>query len=131
MKIIALKKGDRVIEKLTKIVEEMKIPSGLIIGLGALSSAELMVYRLETKEYLSKKLDGALEVGNFSAIVAKDPEGKTHLHPHITISNEQFETFAGHLKEGVVAATFEAVILDNSQIVERYHDSEIGLNLIK
>jgi hypothetical protein len=131
MKIIALKKGDRVVEKLTSLVDEAKIPSGLIIGLGALSCAELMVYKLEDKEYSSKSLSGSLEVGSFSAVIAHDPEGETHLHPHIVISNQDFETYAGHLKEGIVAATFEAVILENNEAVKRYRDSDIGLNLIK
>jgi len=130
MKILALKKGDKVIERLTAIVDSMKIQSGLIVGLGALSKAELMVYKLAEKEYSSKVLEGSLEVGSFSAIIAKDPEGKTHLHPHIVLSNENFETFAGHVKEGVVGATFEVSIFEDQEVIERYHDSEIGLNLI-
>ena len=129
--IIKLKKGDNLIEKLTRIIDENKIDAGYILGLGALSEAELMLYDLDKKEYLSKKIQGPIEIGNFFSIISKDPEGKTHLHPHIVISNVDFISYSGHLKQGVVGATFEAVICPVDQKVERYFDSEIGLNLIK
>lgn len=131
MRIISLKKGDLVIKELTSKIDDLKIESGFINGLGALSEAELMVYDLETKEYSSKKIEGALEVGSFSAIIAKDPEGKTHLHPHIVLSDKNFIVFAGHLKEGTVGATLELAITEGTEKIQRYSDSEIGLNLIK
>ena len=131
MKIYRLKKGEKVVESLTKFVDDLKIKSGSIQALGALSQAEIMVYKLSNKQYVNKIIEDDLEVGGFFAIIAKDPEGNTHLHPHIIVSNDKFQTFCGHLKEATVAATFEFVISEGEEAVERYHDSEIGLNLIK
>jgi len=131
VRIIVLRKGDKVVEKIIAYIASEKIKSGLICALGALSQAELMIYDLEKKEYFSKKLEEALEVGSFSAIIGKDPEGNPHIHPHVVLSDTEFVSFAGHLKEGVVGPTLEVAIIESDQKVERYADSEIGLNLIK
>ena len=90
-----------------------------------------MVYDLVKKEYSTKSLTGPLEVGNFISVIGRDPEGKAHIHPHVTLSNKNFETYCGHLKEAVVGATLEVILFESDQKIERYSDSEIGLNLIK
>jgi len=131
VKIIALKKGDKLVQKITEYIEQNKIKSGLILGLGALQKATLMLYDLEKKEYLTKEVEGPLEVANLTAIIAKDPEGKPHIHPHITLANRKFETFSGHLKEATIGATLEIAILQSDKDIKRYADSEIGLNLIR
>lgn len=131
MLIHALRKGDRVVETIINLLSTKEIKSGLIVGIGAFSEVTLMVYDLQIKEYLSKSINEQTEVGSFTAIIGKDPDGNTHIHPHVVVSNKEFNTFAGHLKEATVAATFEIVIFKSDQEVKRYKDSEIGLNLIK
>jgi len=131
MLIHALKRGDKVVKTITNLLSVKGVKSGLVVGLGAFSNATLMIYDLETKEYSSKIINEQAEVGSFTAVIGKDPEGNTHIHPHVVVSNKDFNTFAGHLKEATVAATFEIVIFESDQEVDRYKDSEIGLNLIK
>ncbi|MFH1855269.1 MAG: PPC domain-containing DNA-binding protein [bacterium] len=130
MTIFALKNKDKVVEKLTKYVEKNNIKSGVLLALGALEQADLMIYNLKTKKYLSKHLEGPIEVTNFIAVIGKDPEGNCHIHPHITLCDKSFKSFGGHLKEAVVGATLEVVVIESDQAIERYADSEIGLNLI-
>jgi hypothetical protein len=131
MKIFALKKGDLIVEKLTEFVRSNSLKSGIILGIGALQKAELMLYDLENKKYITKTLDGPLEVGSFIAIIGKSPEGEAHIHPHITLSNKDFTCFSGHLKEGIVGATLEVSVIDSEEEIKRYKNEEIGLNLIK
>ncbi len=131
MKIFPLRRGDRVVASLTELVKKEDIKGGCFLGLGALSSAELMVYDLETKQYSSRKLEGALEVGNFISVIGRDPENNAHIHPHVTLSDRDFKTYCGHLKEGTVGATLEVILFESDQEIQRYADSEIGLNLIK
>jgi len=131
MKIISLKKDQEVVEEITKYINQNNIESGLVIGLGALSQAELMLYDLGSKEYISKTIQGPLEVGSFHGIIARDPQENHHVHPHIVLSDKDFSTYCGHLKRGVVGATLELVFFESDQKITRYEDSEIGLNLIK
>ncbi|MDH4358928.1 MAG: DNA-binding protein [Candidatus Berkelbacteria bacterium] len=129
MKISRLKRGDEVVSSLNRIVEKME--GGLVLGIGALDSARLKIYNLETKTYLEKEFTGPLEVAGFMAIIAKNPEGKSELHPHITVCDTNFNSSGGHLAEAQVGATFEYAILESDEEISRYHDAEIGLNLIK
>jgi len=131
MRIFSLKKGDLVVKSITDYIKKNEIRSGVIIALGAVTKAELMLYNLNTKKYISKMLSGVLEVGNLIAVIGQDPEGNAHIHPHAVLSNENFDTFTGHLKEATVGATLEVVIFKSDQKLQRYFDSEIGLNLIK
>lgn len=129
MIILKLKKGDKIVEELTRKVKDIK--SGIIFGLGALDEATLKLYNLKKKEFKSKKISGPLEIGSFMAIVAKNPDGKTGIHPHIVVSSADFASFSGHLEEATVSATFEAVIFESDEKLERYEDFQIGLNLLK
>ncbi|MCX6809512.1 MAG: DNA-binding protein [Candidatus Berkelbacteria bacterium] len=131
MKIIRLKKGDEILSGITKKLEAMGTKCGVVLGLGALSFAEIMNYNLKNKRFSSKKIEGALEIGSFTAVISRGTDSKIALHPHIVISDNKFKTFAGHLKKGIVSATFEAVIFESNESISRYFDSKIGLNLLK
>ena len=132
MKIIKLKKGDKIVSTLEARLLEMDIATGFLWGLGAISDAELMIYNLETKEYATKKLSGTFEVVSFSATITEGMDGKkVMIHPHVILSKEDFSCVGGHLKEATVAATLEVGILESKEKLGRYHDKNIGLNLIK
>lgn len=131
MDIIRLKKGDKLVSTIESELERLKIDSGFLWGLGAVSEAELMVYDLENKSYSSKIFKGIFEVASFSATITKGMGKPVMIHPHIVISDHNFKCHGGHLKEGTVAATLEISIEQSSQKLERYFDKHIGLNLIK
>jgi predicted DNA-binding protein with PD1-like motif len=129
MEIHRLKKGDLVVDKLNLFLKNKK--SGFICGIGALSEAQLKIYDLNKKKYFQKKIDGPLEIGSFSGIVAKLPDGTTAIHPHIIVGDGNFNTYCGHLEEATVSATFEFCYFEAKENVQRYFDENIGLNLIK
>jgi hypothetical protein len=131
MKIIKLQKGDRIVATLEEKLAQMKIDSGFLWGIGAISSAELMAYKLDSKKYLSKKISGTYETLSFMATITKGIDRYVMIHPHIVLADENFNCLGGHLKEGIVAATLEIAILSSEQKLERYYDKKIGLNLIK
>lgn len=131
MKIIKLKRGDKVVKTIESELEKLDITSGFLWGLGAISEAELMSYKLENKKYSSKIFKGSFEVVSFSATITKGIDKKVMIHPHIVISDDKFNCYGGHLKECTVAATLEVSILESEQNLERYFDKNIGLNLIK
>jgi len=129
MKIFSLECGENVIKSLSNMLGSPA--SGVVFGLGALTYAKLKVYDLKTKKYQEKEFKGNLEVCSFIATVSKDDDNQTFLHPHIVITSSDFATVGGHLEEGVVGATFEAMFFESDQVVKREFNKEIGLNLIK
>lgn len=128
MTILRLKKGDLVIKALEEKVKDVK--SGVVLGLGALSWAQLKIYDLKKKGYNEIRVEGPMEVVSFTAVIASTVEGKNGLHAHIVLSMDDFSTKGGHLEEARVAATFEAVIIESKEKIKRYFDKEIGLNLL-
>lgn len=131
MNIIRLKKDQEIVSTLEKELSKMNISSGFLWGIGALSSAELMVYKLDSKKYFSKKISGTFEVLSLMATITKGVDKKIMIHPHIVLAGEDFKCIGGHLKQGIVAATLEIAIAKSRREVERYFDKKIGLNLIK
>lgn len=129
MLINKLKKGDNLTEELVRFVQDK--PSGVIVGLGALESLTVKTYDLTIKKYHEKFIDGPLEIGSFTAIVGKSVEGKMDIHPHIVVSDKEFNTYSGHVDKAVVGATFEFFFARSENEISRYFDKTIGLNLIK
>lgn len=127
--IIRLFKGEKIIETLTKFLEEESITAAYFSGIGAVIFAELAHYDLEKKEYSSKKFKSPLEIislaGNISLF-----EGKPMIHAHISLGDKSMTMFGGHLKEATVAATCEIILKVFEGSLKRKQDEEIGLNLL-
>ena len=58
-------------------------------------------------------------------------DGEVHLHAHVTVADRRYHALGGHLESARVSATFEAVIRIIDGEVDRFMDSETGLNLLK
>jgi hypothetical protein len=129
MEIYRLKNGDSLIDELKKFVSRKD--SGIIVGLGALENLTVKLYDLKLKKYQEKFIEGPLEIGSFTAIVAKDVQGNMDIHPHIVVCNREFRSFCGHVEKAIVGATFEFFYCKSNNAASRYFDKNIGLNLIK
>ncbi|MDP2750919.1 MAG: DNA-binding protein [Nanoarchaeota archaeon] len=127
--VIRLKKGEEIVSKLTDFCSANKISNGIVYAIGAVSAAELALYRLEDKKYFFKTFDEPMEICSLNGNVTL-LEKKPTLHLHIVLGDEQFETFGGHLKRAVVSATCEATIIELDSKIKRKYDEEIGLNLL-
>ncbi len=127
--LIRLERGEKIIETLKNFCTKNKIKCGYFFGIGALGEAELAHYIVENKKYTSKILKQPLEIINMSGNIALMNK-EVYLHCHITLSDEEMKAIAGHLKEGVIAATCEIVLVKLGTTIERKFDDFIGLNLI-
>ena len=127
--LIRLMKGEEVIKSLTDFSAKNKISLASFSGIGAVQKAEIGFYELKNKKYLWKKINEEMEVlsiiGNVSSL-----DKKPFIHAHIVLADRNFRAYGGHLKEAVVGATLEIVLLKVKGKVERKFDEEIGLNLM-
>tara|TARA_Y100000310_G_scaffold18735_2_gene18364 strand:- start:8453 stop:8872 length:420 start_codon:yes stop_codon:yes gene_type:complete len=128
--LIRLEKGEKIIETLTKFCKDNNINSGYLFAIGAISKAELAHYNLDNKEYSSKTFNEQLEVCSLTGNIAY-VEKELFLHIHIVLADNKMQTYAGHLKEGVVSATLEVILTLWDEKIERKHSEEIGLNLLE
>ncbi|MDP3765475.1 MAG: DNA-binding protein [Nanoarchaeota archaeon] len=127
--IVRLERGEKIIETLKNFCTKNKIRCGYLFGIGALGEVELAHYIVENKKYTSKIFKQPLEIVNMTGNVAT-MNNEIYLHCHITLSDEEMMSIAGHLKEGVLSATCEIVLVKLNAGVNRKYNDFIGLNLL-
>jgi len=125
---IKLERGEKIIESIKDFCTKNNIKCGYFFGIGALGEVELAHYVVETKKYSSEAFKQPLEIVNLTGNIAT-MDNKVYLHCHATLSDEEMKAIAGHLVEGVIAATCEIVLVKLDTGINRKYDELIGLNL--
>lgn len=110
--------------------EDMKITAGSIIGIGAVNEATLRFYDPKTKQYVDKTFTEQMEVANLTGNVST-MDGKTYTHLHCVLGRSDYSALAGHLLSARLNGAGEIVITTFDSPMERYHDTETGLNMYK
>ena len=128
--LLVLVKGEDIVEVLTQFAMEQEMKFGSVSGIGACDNVTLNFYNLDTQKYEAREVNEALELtsllGNISHL-----DDKPFAHLHGTFGTRDFKTLSGHLTKAVVSATAEIVIQMTNLDVNRTHDEEIGLNLLR
>lgn len=124
--LIKLKKGEKIVECLTKFISENKILSGSFYGIGAASYVEVAHYNVETQKYSSIIFDKPLEITNVVGTLGIF-ESKPLIHPHITVADDQMQVFGGHLVEATISGTAEIIFTDFQKPLYKKLDPEVGL----
>ena len=127
--VIVLRKGERIIEKLTDFIETEGIRSGHLNAIGAVSEVELAHYNLEKKRYNTKQFSQALEIVSLMGNVTMKGN-ESIIHCHIVVGTNEMNLYGGHLKEATVAATCEIIFNELEEVVYKEQDEDTGLNLI-
>lgn len=127
--MVVLKKGELVIENLTRHCKDKGIQNATLSGLGAVSEIECGYYDLENRKYVFKKYEGLFEVASIAAnVILKDKQPFVHMHALFTDENNH--AFGGHVQEMKVGVTLEVHISKFTNTLEREYDEETGLFLI-
>ncbi len=127
---LRIDKGEEVVASLKEFCENNKVKLGSIVGLGATNRVTIGLFNTNTKEYHNKELTGEYEITNLTGnITTKD--GEIYLHLHITLGDDTYKAFGGHLKECWISATCELVIDTIGGEIQRAFDKDSGLNLLK
>lgn len=127
--VIVLKKGDDVLPKLREWLERNRINSGFFYGIGGFQKAEIAFFDMAKKKFLKKKLPGPFEVLSMTGSVSQGEKGIV-IHTHVALADKGFKVIGGHLMAATVKATLE-LKLTQTEILERVHDDETGLDLLK
>ena len=127
--VLRIDRGEEIASEIKKFCEKEEIFSGSVMGIGAVKGFTVRFFDPAAKEYRPKEFSGVFEitslVGNAATL-----GNEVYLHLHITLSDENFNCFGGHLEKAIVGATCEVVIEKFSGKLERKFSGEIGLNLL-
>ena len=126
--LIRLVKGEEMNTSIKRFCKKLGILNATLSGIGSLKNPTLAHYRVDTKKYKEKTFRAIFELTSLIGNVAIF-EGEPLVHAHATISDQNMDSFGGHLVEGEVSATVEIVldILDSKHT--KSYDEEIGLKL--
>lgn len=128
--ILRLSRGEEIISSLRNFVEKIKVPSGLLWGIGAMEKAEIGYFDDKKKDYLKKNFKKSMEILNLSGSISI-LNNKPYIHIHCTISDEKLRCFGGHLFFGTVTATAEIYIFKLKRKIYRIKDENEPFYLLK
>ena len=123
--------GSDLLKSLTEVCEKEKVTLGRIEAIGAVQKAQVAYYDQYHKKYGFEEFEHPMEILNLTGNVSiKD--GKTMVHAHVTLADEEGRSFGGHLAEGTIvfASEFILQVFEGPALV-RTHDETTGLALWK
>jgi len=127
--ILRLEIGEEIITQLKKFCVELGIESGKVNGIGVVNSAKISYFDLASMDYLHKELTGNMEMtslmGNISLM-----EDEPLPHLHVTLADDKFHLFGGHLTSAEIGVTGELTVEPFIGVLERKISQENGLNLL-
>src|SRR6201991_5189883 len=129
-RVAILESGEEAFTTLTKFANDAGITAASLTAIGAFERATVGWFDFEKKSY--RKIEVAEQCEVLSAIgdVAVGDDGKASLHFHVVLGLSDGSTRGGHLLEGNVRPTLEAVIEETPAGLRRRKRPELGIALI-
>jgi uncharacterized protein len=128
--LVRLDKGEALMASLERFVAETKLPGAWVSGVGAALTATLGFYDLEKKTYQWQDFAGLREVVSLSGNLAFDRKGALVVHLHGVLSDREFKTVGGHVKDLTAGATLELFVHRAYQPTKRLSDEATGLQIL-
>ena len=123
--------GDEVAAGMLEFAKEQRLLGSHLTGIGAFQDAVLGYWDWTTREYRRIPLREQVEVVSLVGNIALGPEGDPKVHAHVVVSKSDGTAHGGHLLEGHVRPTLEAVVIESPEHLQRSMDPETGLALLK
>ena len=126
--LLSLNKGAFINKSIKKVFEKENFGFGWIAGIGAIYNAHIGFYDTENKKYIDKIFEEDCELLSISGNVTY-LDSEYFVHTHVSISDQNFKTFGGHLFDAQIAAAGEFKISLFDCRIDRKLCSNIGLNI--
>ncbi len=123
--------GDEVAANLKKFAQENHLSGSSFKGIGALSDIKVGWFNWETKKYeTAASFDEQVEVLSLIGDIALH-NGTPAVHAHIVVGKRDGTAHGGHLQEAHVRPTLEIILTESPAELQKKHDPESGLALIR
>ena len=123
--------GDAVIAGLTEFARQNHLGASHFTAIGAFQDVTLGYFDWQKKDYQKIPLREQVEVLSLVGDVALKPDGSPQLHAHVVVGRSDGTTRGGHLLQAHVRPTLEVVLVESPAHLQRKHDAESGLALIR
>ncbi|MGH7098039.1 MAG: PPC domain-containing DNA-binding protein [Stellaceae bacterium] len=129
--VLVFDTGDEVLSGLGGFARKHRIAAAEFTGIGAFSGVALGYFDWQRKEYRRIPIAEQVEVVSLLGNIACGEDGEPMLHPHIVVAKADGSAHGGHLLEGRVRPTLELVVTEAPAHLQRRHDPQSGLALIR
>jgi predicted DNA-binding protein with PD1-like motif len=128
--VLVFERGDEVMRELKRFASERKLTASSLNAIGAFERATLGYFNWERKDYDRIEVDEQVEVVTLTGDIALD-DGEPKIHAHVVLGRRDGSALGGHLLEATVRPTLELTLVETPATLQRRHDPESGLNLIR
>ena len=128
---VALDIGEEVMSTLTALARELSLAGSSVSGIGGFQRATLGYFAWDRREFIENKVEEQVELLSFQGSIAAGEDGSPTLHAHVVLGRSDASTRGGHLVEGIVRPTLEAIIVESPGHLHRLYDDATGLVLLK
>ncbi len=123
--------GDEVMSDLKAFAKSNHLAGSHLTAIGAFQDVTLGYFDWQSKKYQKIPVHEQVEVVSLVGDVAKDEKGDVQLHVHVVIGKSDGAAMGGHLIEAHVRPTLEVILVELPAHLQRRHDQESGLALIR
>ncbi len=118
--VLRLDPGDEIVGSLRTFAAEEEISAGFITGFGSISQAVMSWLDPESGEYVKRKFDEPMEVGNLTgSISVAEEDGSPFVHLHALLAPRELIAYSGHLHEARTGVVMEIFVWSFDAKLER------------
>lgn len=118
---LRLDPGEELLGVLKAFCAEQRVTAGFVTGLGSTASAVLSLLDPASGEYLKRRFDEPMEVGNLTGTVSVGAaDGRPFVHVHAVLAPRELIAYSGHLHEARVGAVLEVLLEAFDARLERH-----------
>ena len=128
--VLVFDTGDQVAAGLTEFAKAQKLGAAHFTAIGAFQELTLGYFDWESKQYQKIPVREQVEVLSLAGNLTL-ADGSPKLHAHVVVGKRDGTAHGGHLIEAIVRPTLEVVLIESPKHLERRHDPQSGLALIK
>jgi len=126
--VLRFKDDVDLVQSITEVARSKGVKAGTFTAIGALKSAKLGYYDQRSHEYREIKIEAAMELASCTGNISLKG-GEPFVHAHAVLSDENGNTRAGHLLEGIVFAAEVHLTQLEGPGLERKYDKATELML--
>jgi uncharacterized protein len=123
--------GDEVMSTLSAFAKEQRLGGSHFTAIGAFQEATLGYFDWDKKDYKKIPVTEQVEVVSLVGDVALGEGGEPKVHAHAVLGRSDGTALGGHLLEARVRPTLEVILTESPGHLQRRHDKESGLGLIR
>ncbi len=123
--------GDEVMAGLLAFAREQRLAGSRFSAIGAFREATLGYFDWQKKDYQKIPIREQVEVLSLVGDIALDEKGEPKVHAHVVLGKADGSAHGGHLLSAIVRPTLEVLLTEAPKHLQRRHDPESSLALIR